>query len=224
MVEYTSMIESGDNFTQEQKAELNLIGFNDEDLAFILDIYVNDQGKDVIEAYNYLIEESQKGEPVENIVAGVELENGFETLKSQNGFTDGDVEFIYEIYGNDKMKILRAIDDDLMRFLSRGQDKDEAMLNLVRLNLIEKRFTPRNIDQIMNIYKTSELIKDAYRIILERLDSGRSPSEITESILAAPAASAAGGKRRRKTKRNKRSKRRSIKSKTKKRSTRRSKY
>jgi hypothetical protein len=222
MVEYISMTETGDNFTEEQKAELNLIGFNDEDLAFILDIYVNNQGKDVIEAYNYLIEESQKGEPVENIVAGVELENGLETLKSQNGFTDSDVEFIYEIYGNDKMKILRAIDDDLMRFLSRGQDKDEAMLNLVRLNLIEKRFTPRNIDQIMNIYKTSELIKDAYRIILERLDSGRSPSEITESILASPAASAAGGRRRR-TRRNKRSKRRSIKSKTKKRSTRRSK-
>lgn len=139
-----------DTFTEEQMENLRERGLSDEDASFILSIF-EEQGKSVLETYEHLIHQFDNlGKTKKYVVAQVELDSAVYQLKQMWGFTDEDIAFLREFCDNNIFKMKKVIDEDVLGGLSRGGNKNEAMVRLVTRKLLNMEFTQSEIDASFN--------------------------------------------------------------------------
>ena len=87
---------------EKTASDIESLGFNEEDVIFILDEFVENQGRTITETHDYLLEELNKGNTAKNIVINIEYNVLTETLQNIHGFTPSELDFIYYIYEYDK--------------------------------------------------------------------------------------------------------------------------
>lgn len=169
---------------------LNVRGFEKEDIDFILDEFVENQGKTLKETYDYLVQQLNKGYPAKNIAINIKYNALTETLQNTHGFTRGELDFIYDIYGYDqntnKEQIIQLIQHDILRYMLNGNNKDSTILKLREVQ------TKCNDD------------------ILNMTNQNKTPSQIVKMLMFLrrkhAAAAAAGGGIKKKTKKTKNAK------------------
>ena len=144
-----------DTFTEEQMENLRERELSDEDASFILSIF-EEQGKSVLETYEHLIHQFDNlGKTEKYVVAQVELDSAVYQLKQMWGFTDEDIAFLREFCDNNIFKMKKVIDEDVLGGLSRGGNKNEAMVRLVTSKLLDMEFTQSEIDAVFKSNKSN---------------------------------------------------------------------
>lgn len=185
---------------EKTNSYIESLGFEKEDVLFILDEFVENQGRTLTETYDYLLKELNKGNTAKNIAINIEYNALTGTLQNMYGFTRDELDFIYDIYGYDKNtnkeEIIELIQREILRDMFSGYNKDETILKL-------KKVQDKYKDTISNMTRQNKI-----------------PSQIVQILMLLyrkpEAAAAAGGSIKKKTKKANKTKRRRSKNRNKK--------
>jgi hypothetical protein len=146
---------------EKTASDIESLGFEEPDVDFIVDEFVGHQGRTVTETYDYLLQELNKGNTIKSIVINIEYNVLRDTLQNDEfKFTPSDLDFIFNVYGYDpntnKEQIIKLINDDIMRIMNRGLDKDETILNLEK---VREKFDNDILDMIRKHKSASHIVQ-----------------------------------------------------------------
>jgi hypothetical protein len=141
----------------------NECGFEKKDILFILDDFVENQGRSLKETSDYLLEELEKGNTAENIAINIKYNALTKTLQNTYGFTRGELDFIYDIYGYDqntnKEEIIQLIQRDILHHMLNEDNKNETILKL-------KKVRDKYKDTISNMTKQNSFPSQIVKILM----------------------------------------------------------